>query len=162
MEAPAILGALSMQHTLIAIGCALSLLAGSALAQQPGGSEPSMADKARQAAQVLGEKSKEAAGKVKDMAQETAQKARAATDNDKADAGAGTRSREGQQMQKRADADHKAARAKCERIEPQAQRNVCEKQAAVAHANAELRIAKAEAAAQGGKTATMGAGKAAR
>jgi uncharacterized protein YkwD len=153
---------LSMQHTLLALGCAFSLLAGSAFAQQQGGNDASMADKARQAAQTLGEKSKEAAGKMKDLAQEAAQKARAGADQNTADTRPGDRSSESQQMQKRADADHKAARAKCERVQPDAQRNVCEKQAAVAHANAELRIARAEAAAQGGKTSAMGAGKAAR
>ena len=65
-------------------------------------------------------------------------------------------------MQKQADANFKSAKAKCDSVQPQAQQVVCEKRAAVAHANTELRIAKANAAAEGGKTSAMGAGKAAR
>lgn len=151
-----------MQRNLVALACALGLAAGSALAQPQGTdakatadpSGPTMTDKARQAAQNLGEKARDAMGKVKELAQETADKSRA---DDTANPG---RSAQSRKLQKQADADLQAARAKCDAIERDVQKTVCEKQAAVAHATAELRIAKAEAAAAGSKTATMGAGKA--
>ncbi len=158
-----------MQRTLVVLGCALTFIAGSALAQQQnaGGSSggandsggASLTDKARQAAQTIGEKTKEAAGKVRDMAQEAAQKAKAGGDQNTGQRG---QSPQSERMQKQADADFKSAKAKCDSVQAQAQRTVCEKRAAVTHANAELRIAKADAAAEGGKTSSMGAGKAAR
>jgi len=160
-----------MQRTLLALSCALILAGGSAFAQQQSSglgsaatndtAGASITDKAKQAAQTIGEKAKEAAGKVKDMVQETAQKSKAAADQKTAQAGDGPSSKS-QQMQKRADAEFKSAKAKCAAIQRQVQKTVCEKQAAVTHANAELRIAKANAAAQGGNTSAMGAGKSAQ
>ena len=148
-----------MKRTLLALSCTLIFAAGTASAA---GNEPTMTDKAKQAAQTIGEKAKEAAEKVKDMAQETAQRAKTAGD-DKPDRTADSaRSSESQRLQKQADADLKAARQKCDSIQRAADKNVCEKTAAVAYANAELRIAKAEAAAERNKTSSMGAGKAAR
>ena len=152
-----------MQRTLIALACGLALAAGGAFAQQtkpandpPG---PTLSEKAKEAAETIGEKTKAAVEKMKDLAHESAQKSKAGDESAKAD---DVRSSKIEQMQERADADLKAAKAKCDGVEPRAQKTVCEKQAAVAHANAELRIAKAHAAAQAGKTSTMGAGKAAR
>jgi hypothetical protein len=154
-----------MQRTPIALICALAFAAGGAFAQQAAHKDTStdtMAEKARHAAQTIGEKAKEAAGKVKEMAHEAAEKSKAATDNKTADAGDGEVSDKVRQMQKQADADLKTAKAKCDAIEPRAQKTVCEKQAEAAHANAEVRIAKANAAAHAGKTSTMGAGKSAQ
>ena len=144
-----------MKRTLIALGCGLVLAIGTASAQQG----PTMTEKAKEAAQNIGEKAKDAMEKVKDMAQESARKSKADDDRKAASPAPSGRI---ERMQKQADADFKSAMAKCDPIEPRVQRTVCEKQAAVAHANAELRIAKADAAAQPGKTSTMGAGKAAR
>ena len=158
-----------MKRTLVTLACALALAGGSATAQQQNSkpaadpSGPTLTEKAKDAAEIIGEKTKAAVEKVKDMAEESARKSKA--DGDQRSAGAGTsdagRSRI-EQMQAKADADYKLAKSKCDPIEPRAQKTVCEKQAAAAHANAELRIAQAEAAAQKGKTATMGAGKAAK
>jgi hypothetical protein len=151
-----------MQRNLIALGLGFTLAMGSALAQQQN-SGPTMTEKAKEAAQTIGEKAKEAVDKVKDMAQESAQKSKKESDEKSARAdGDPALSAKIDKMQKQADADFKAAKAKCDSLEPRAQKTVCEKQAAVVHANAELRIAKAEAAAQAGQTSTMGAGKAAR
>jgi hypothetical protein len=151
-----------MQRTFVALGLGLTLAMGSAFAQQQG-SGPTMTDKAKEAAQAIGEKARDAMDKVKEAAQDAADKSKA-DDNEKA-----ARSGQGdapnskiERMQKQADAELKAAKAKCDSIEPRVQKTVCEKQAAAVHANAELRIAKAHAAAQSGKTSTMGAGKAAR
>jgi hypothetical protein len=162
-----------MQRTFVAIGCALALAAGSTLAQQqqqspsagsaannsPG---PSITEKAKEAAHAIGEKTKEAAEKVKEKAHETAQKAKSSSDDKTAQS-----SQPGQpgasradQMQKQADDQYKSARAKCEPIQQKAQKTLCEKQATAAHANAEVDIAKANVAAEGGKTNRMGAGKA--
>ena len=132
-----------MQRTLVTLGIGLTFAIGSALAQQP-----TMTEKAKDAAHTIGEKTKEAVEKVKDMAQDAAP--------------AGAANAKIERMQKQADADFKSAKAKCDPIEPRLKKTVCEKQAAVDHATAELRIAKANAAAQGDKTSTMGAGKAAR
>jgi hypothetical protein len=155
-----------MHRTLVALGCGLTFVVGSAFAQQQGqnpksaneSSGPTVTERAKEAAQAIGEKTKEAVGKVKDMAQDANRKSegdsrQGADDNGKT---AG--------MQKKADADFKSAKTKCGSIQTSAQRTVCEKQAAVAHANAELRIAKANASGQAsgqasGKTSTMGAGK---
>jgi hypothetical protein len=146
-----------MQSTHLALVCALALGAGGAFA-----AEESMTDKAKDAAQTIGEKARDAMDKVKDLAQENARKSKSAADRTIEASRDEERSAKGEQMQKQADADFKAAKARCISVEPKAQRHVCEKQAVAAHANAELRIAKAEAAAQQGKTSTMGAGKAAR
>jgi hypothetical protein len=91
-----------MQRTLIALGCALALTAGSTLAQQqptPGKTDSatnnpsggSMADRAKQAGQTITEKTKETASKAKDKVQETAQKAKADSDQ-KAAQGSSTQS----------------------------------------------------------------------
>ena len=145
-----------MERTLLVLGCGLVLAVGSAFAQQKNSEGPTMTEKAKEAVQTIGEKAKAGMDKVKDMAQETAQKAKTVDEP----------SSKSERMQKQADADFKSAKAKCDSIEPRVRKTVCEKQAAVVHANAELRIAKAEAeaeaAGQGGKTSTMGAGKAAR
>ena len=151
-----------MQRTLVALGCGLTLVIGSAFAQQQHpapkaahDSGPTLSEKAKDAAHTIGEKAKEAVDKVKDMAHEAAEKS-------KSDDGPSiAQSSKADRMQKQAEADFKVARAKCDAVEPRLQKTICEKQAAVMHANAELRIAKAEAAAAG-KTSTMGAGKAAR
>jgi hypothetical protein len=151
-----------MHHSLVALGCGLTLVVGSAFAQQQGqnprsandSSQPTVTERAKDAAETLGEKAKGAMGKVKAMAQDANRKSdgdsgQGADDNGKT---AG--------MQKKADADFKSAKAKCGSIEASAQRTVCEKQAAVTHANAELRIARANASGQAsGKTSAMGAGK---
>jgi hypothetical protein len=159
-----------MKSTLLTLACALALAGGSAFAQQQNSkpaadpSGPTLTEKAKDAAETIGEKTKAAVEKVKDMAEESARKSKA--DNDQRAASRSGPSDAGrskiEQMQAKADADYKLAKAKCDPIEPRAQKTVCEKQAAAAHANAELRIAQAEAAAQKGKTATMGAGKAAK
>jgi hypothetical protein len=160
-----------MKRTLFALGCALALAGGSAFAQQQGSgprpagdtSGPTLTEKAREAAETIGEKTKAAVEKVKDMAQESARKSKAGDDQKAARSGPGDAQRSRiERMQAKADADFRLARSKCEPIEPRAQKTVCEKQAAAAHASAELRIAQAEAAAQEGKTSTMGAGKAAK
>lgn len=157
-----------MQRTLVALGCCLTLAIGSAFAQQQNpkstkdSAGPTMTEKAKDAAQTIGEKAKEAVDKVKDMAQDAADKSKAGADERKAESGDSGPSSKTRQMQAQADADFKAAKAKCDPIDSRVQKTVCEKQAAVAHANAELRIAKANAAAATGKTSTMGAGKAAR
>jgi hypothetical protein len=91
-----------MQRTLIALGCALALTAGSTFAQQqptPGQTDSatnnpsggSMADRARQAGQTITEKTKETASKARDKAQETAQKVKDDTDQ-KAAQGSSTQS----------------------------------------------------------------------
>jgi hypothetical protein len=151
-----------MQRTLVAFGLGLTLAIGSAFAQQQS-SGPTMTEKAKDAAQAIGERAKEAMDKVKDMAQEAAEKSKADDDQKAARSGkSDAQLSKLERMQKQADADFKSAKAKCDAIEPRVQKTVCEKEAAAAHANAELRIAKADAAAQTGKTSAMGAGKAAR
>lgn len=170
-----------MRRTLVSLGCALAF-AGSALAQQPSTSPSpsdnasggSLTERARQAAQDLGEKGKQAAETARDKAQETAGKAKAgmqqATQSGQSGQPAqGTQSmgasgsaaggKDPQQMQKQADADYKSAKAQCEPIAQQAQKTLCEKQATAAHAAAEVEVEKAKMAAQGGGTSAMGAGK---
>jgi hypothetical protein len=178
-----------MQRTLIAVGCALAVTAGSSFAQQqpqptPGStgsasnnpSGGSITDRARQAAQTIGDKTREAAEKAKDKAQETAQKAKADSDQKSAQSGQSSPSgqdtqamgasgsqkggaNDPQQMQKQADADYKSAKAQCEPMQQKSQKNLCEKQATAAHANAEVEIEKARAATEGSKSSAMGAGK---
>ena len=151
-----------MKRTLVALGCVLTLVVFSASAQQQGqspssvneSSVPTVTERAKDAAQTIGERAKEAVGKVKDMAQDANRKSksdsRQGSDVNGKTAG----------MQKKADADFKSAKAKCDSIQASAQRTVCEKQADVSHATAELRIAKANASGQAsGKTSAMGAGK---
>lgn len=66
-----------MHRTLVALGCALALAGGSALAQQSG-DDASIKDKAKTAARTVGEKTKEAAVAVKEAAKETAGKVKEA------------------------------------------------------------------------------------
>jgi hypothetical protein len=154
-----------MQRTLVVLGCALCLAGGSALAQQQQQSDnasgASITDKAKHAAQILEEKAKHAAAVVKEKAQETAHKAKEVADDKTAQSGQGEQGGTSatQQMQKKADADYKSAKDKCEPMQQKAQKTLCEKQAAAAHANAEVDIAKASVAAEGGTTNRMGAGK---
>ncbi|MBA2674691.1 hypothetical protein [Ramlibacter sp.] len=144
-----------MKRTLVAFGCAFALLGGTQAQQQPGGG--SLADKAKQAAQTLGEKTREAAEKVKNATQN----AKATADQKTTESGGDGGGPETQRMQRQADANYKSASARCRPIEQRAQKTLCEKQATAAHANAEVAIAKANlrARGQGGNTATMGAGK---
>ncbi|HEX2547984.1 MAG TPA: hypothetical protein VHL79_24075 [Ramlibacter sp.] len=170
-----------MQRTLVGLACALALAAGSAMAQQqPGGgiglpptdnpSGASITERARQAAQALGEKTRKAAATAMEKAQEAAQKAKSVAEDRSAPSGAGTRTMGAaaaggsmspalREKQKRADADYKSAKDKCEAIQQPAQKNLCEKQAAAAHANAEVAIAKAQVQADGVKASTAGGGR---
>lgn len=174
-----------MQRTLLALSCALALASGNVLAQQSTPETPSPAtgnptggtvtERARAAAEKIGDKTREAAGKAKDKAQDTAQKAKADTDQKAAASGSSSGSKDTQamgasgnagsskaeQLQKKADADHKTAKARCDSLQA-SQKTLCEKQADAAHANAEVQVEKARLSAQGGSTATMGAGKSAQ
>ena len=147
-----------MQRTLVTLGCVLALAGGSALAQQHSqhnsnsseSSGGSFTEKAKEAAHAIGEKAKEATEKMKD-------KTASATKGGSSD------SPQARQMQEKADANYKSAKAKCDSIEGRAEKNLCEKQAAAAHAADEVTIARAELKAQGGSssdTKAMGAGKA--
>jgi hypothetical protein len=173
-----------MQRTLVALGCALTLAGGSAIAQQQqqqnsgasssgsnNSSGGSLTDKAKQAAQTIGEKTKEAAEKAKDKVTQggqSGQSGQSGQPGKQAQAmgasGSGGSSansaNDPKQMQKQADADFKSAKAQCEPIQQKSQKTLCEKQAIAAHANAEVDIEKAKVAAQGGNTSSMGAGKA--
>ena len=143
-----------MHRTLLSVGCAMALASGGVMAQQPhgtaghdSGSDGSLADKAREAARAVTEKSREMAEKVQDKAREAKPSGRAES----------SRARE---LQRHADAAYKSARDKCDAVQQPAEKNLCEKQAAAAHAKAEVDVARAEVDAQrGGKTSTMGAGK---
>ncbi len=131
-----------MQRTLVAIGCVLAVSAGSALAQQQQdhSSGGDLTDKAKQAAQALGEKTKELAGKVRNKTDDhTAQSGKTAPSGP-------------ERMQKQADADYKSAKAQCEVKEGQ-QRTICEKEATAAHAQAEVQVEKAKAMGAGPSTA---------
>jgi hypothetical protein len=149
-----------MKIALAALGCALALTGATAFAQQQN-QGPTFTDKVKEAARDIGEKTKETARKVKEKAQQTAEKAKKSDDagHDTKSAGDSGSTTAARQMQRKADADLKAARAKCDAMEDKSQKAVCQKQAAAAHANAEVKIEKAKAADQG-NTATMGAGKA--
>lgn len=130
-----------MQRTLVAIGCVLAVSAGSALAQQQQdhSSGGDLTEKARQAAQALGEKTRELAGKVKNKTEDqTAQSGKTAPSGP-------------ERMQKQADADYKSAKAQCEVKEGQ-QRTICEKEATAAHAQAEVQVEKAKAMGAGPST----------
>lgn len=130
-----------MQRTLVAIGCVLAVSAGSALAQQQQdhSSGGDLTEKARQAAQALGEKTRELAGKVKNKTDDqTAQSGKTAPSGP-------------ERMQKQADADYKSAKAQCEVKEGQ-QRTICEKEATAAHAQAEVQVEKAKAMGAGPST----------
>jgi hypothetical protein len=150
-----------MQRTLVTLTCTLALACGGALAQQqqqpqqPGNApEGSITDKAKQAAQTVAEKTKQAAATVKDKAQETAQKAKTAADEKTGDAGEPGQSSAMQQKQRQADEAYKSAKAKCDTVQQKAQKNLCEKQATAAHAKAEVEIAQANVAAEGGQVAS--------
>lgn len=138
-----------MPRTLVALCCALALAGGSALAQQPSSDGASLTDKAKSAARALGEKTKEAAEKVKSAVDQQA-------------ARTGGAARDPRQMQQEADAEYKSAKARCQGMQQKLQKTLCEKEAAAAHAEAEVEVAKANLATQGGNTATMGAGKSSR
>lgn len=130
-----------MQRTLVAIGCVLAVSAGSALAQQQQdhSSGGDLTERAKQAAQALGEKTKELAGKVRNKTDDqTAQSGKTAPSGP-------------ERMQKQADADYKSAKAQCEVKEGQ-QRTLCEKEAAAAHAQAEVQVEKAKAMGAGPST----------
>ena len=130
-----------MQRTLVAIGCVLAVSAGSALAQQQQPSGGDLTERARQAAQAIGEKTKELAGKVKNKSDDqTAQSGKTAPSGP-------------ERMQKQADADYKSAKAQCEVKEGQ-QRTLCEKEATAAHAQAEVQVEKAKAAMGAGPSTT--------
>ena len=149
-----------MKIALAALGCALALTGATAFAQQQN-QGPTFTDKVKEAARDIGEKTKETAQKVKQKAKQTAENARKSDDaghdtKSAGDTGSTTATR---QMQRKADADFKAAKAKCDAIDDRSQKAVCHKQATAAHANAEVKIEKAKAANQG-STSTMGAGKA--
>ncbi|MET0542742.1 MAG: hypothetical protein ABWZ88_13405 [Variovorax sp.] len=147
-----------MKPTLAALGCILALTGATTLAQQqhpqnPGtsasssSSGPTLTDKVKQAAQTLGEKTKETAQKIKEKAQQVTQEAKTSDDaGENTKKGAAGSSTAAAKMQTKADADFKAAKAKCGSIEEKAQKAVCQKQAAAAHANAEVKIEKAKAA----------------
>ena len=129
-----------MQRTLVAIGCVLAVSAGSALAQQQQSSGGDLTERAKQAAQAIGEKTKELAGKVKNKTDDqTAQSGKTAPSGP-------------ERMQKQADADYKSAKAQCEVKEGQ-QRTICEKEATAAHAQAEVQVEKAKAMGAGPSTA---------
>jgi hypothetical protein len=176
-----------MQRTLVALGCALTLAGGSAIAQQQqqqnfgasssgsnNSSGGSLTDKAKQAAQTIGEKTKEAAEKAKDKVTQSTQGGQSGKSGQSGQSGkqaqamgasgsggsSANSANDPKQMQKQADADFKSAKAQCEPIQQKSQKTLCEKQAIAAHANAEVDIEKAKVAAQGGNTSSMGAGKA--
>jgi hypothetical protein len=167
-----------MHRTFVALGCALALAGGSALAQQQNSgasssgsnnsSGGSFTDKAKQAAQTIGEKTKEAAEKAKDKVAQSSQGGQSGQSGQSskqsqsmgASGSSGSSANDPKQMQKQADADFKSAKAQCEPIQQKSQKTLCEKQATAAHANAEVDIEKAKATAQGGNTSSMGAGKA--
>jgi hypothetical protein len=134
-----------MHRTFLTLSCVLALASGSALAQQQstgaGSTGSSITEKAKEAAHALEEKTKEVVATVKEKAESTTHSGSAATE----------------QMQKQADANYKSAKARCEPMLQKAEKILCEKQAAAAHANAEVDIAKANLAAEGGKTSAMGA-----
>ncbi|HSH88684.1 MAG TPA: hypothetical protein VK996_01805 [Ramlibacter sp.] len=146
-----------MKLSLAALGCALALTGATALAEQSN-TGPTFTDKVKEAARDIGEKTKETAQKVRQKAKQTAEKARKSDDagHDTKSAGDTGSTTAARQMQRKADADLKAAKAKCDAMEDKSQKAVCQKQAAAAHANAEVKIEKAKAA---GNTSTMGAGK---
>lgn len=161
-----------MKISLAAFGIALALSGASVLAQQQSqktesgttssSSGPTFTEKVKEAAQNIGEKTREAAQKMKEKAQQTADRSKAPDDAEKDRDNKSDGKRDGgstaAQMQKKADADLKAARAKCASMEDSSQKAICQKQAAAAHANAEVRVEKARAANQA-STSTMGAGK---
>ena len=147
-----------MHRAFVTLCCSLSLAGGSALAQQQPqqqGSGASLTDKAKQVAQDIGEKTREAAEAVKEKVQATGDKAK----TDPSSEGGQASAKGSERMQKQADAEFKSAKAKCDAIRQDAQKTLCEKQAAAAHANAEVRIAKANVEGQSGSTSSMGAGK---
>jgi len=148
-----------MKFALAALGCSIAFAGATAFAQQQN-QGPTFTDKVKEAARDIGEKTKETAQKVRKKAQQTAEKAKSDDAGHDAkpvgDTGSTTATR---QMQRKADADLKAAKAKCDSMEDRSQKAVCQKQAAAAHANAEVKIEKAKAANQG-NTRAMGAGKA--
>ena len=139
-----------MKRTLVTLSCVLSLAAGSAVAQQQQQSSgESLGDKAKRAAQAVGEKTKETTGKVLDKVEQTAKPAPGAqsgqggTNSMGASGSSGSAPNDPQQMQKQADADLKSAKAQCETKQGQ-QKTICEKEAVAAHAQAEVAIEKAK------------------
>jgi len=168
-----------MQRTLVALSCALALAGGTAFAQQQqqqssgssasgsNSSGGSLTDKAKQAAQTIGEKTKETAEKAKDKVAQSTQGGQSGqsgqsgkqTQSMGASGSSGSSANDPKQMQKQADADYKSAKAQCEPMQQKAQKTLCEKQATAAHANAEVDIEKAKVAAQGSNTSSMGASK---
>ena len=129
-----------MHRTLVILSTALTLAATSALAQQPSSGE-SLTDKAKQAAQAVGEKTRETAGKAMDKVEQAAQPSEGGQSGQSSQASSSARTAS---MQKQADADYKSAQAQCDTKEGQ-QKTLCEKEARAAHAQAELQVEKAKA-----------------
>ncbi|MEO5672991.1 MAG: hypothetical protein ABIR26_20060 [Ramlibacter sp.] len=158
-----------MKFTLAALGCTLALTGVTVFAQQQqpqrdaAASGPTFTEKVKEAAHDLGEKTKETARKIKEKTQQAAHEAKTSDDGrnkSKSTDGSGNTTA-ATQLQRKADADLKTAKAKCGLFQDSARKSVCLKQAAAAHANAEVKVEQAKASGHN-STSTMGAGKPAR
>ena len=162
-----------MKYTLTALGCALALTCASSFAQQqsqgsgssgngnnssannstPG---PTLTEKMKQAAHAVSEKTKDAVDKMKVKTND----AKSSDDGNRAaksDRATGSKTAAAQ-LQDKADANFKAAKAKCGDMGDKSKQAVCQKQAVADHANAEVKVEKTRQA-NSGSTSTMGAGR---